>query len=50
MAAVILMNISTKLQHVCSTFARHTKPTPQSQPCKRAANAAILNIDQSEEK
>ena len=23
----------------CSTFARHTKPTAQSQPCKRAAIA-----------
>jgi hypothetical protein len=33
------MNISTNHQHVCSTFARHTIPTPQvptfQKSCKR---------------
>jgi hypothetical protein len=37
MAEVILFNISTKHQHVCSTFARHTKPTAQNQTLQKSS-------------
>jgi outer membrane receptor protein involved in Fe transport len=42
MSSVVLMTIKTKHQNVCSTFVRHTRPTPQSQPCKRDSNMQIL--------
>lgn len=43
MAEIILFNISTKQQHVCSTFAWHTNQLHKSQPCKRAANVILFN-------
>jgi outer membrane receptor protein involved in Fe transport len=36
------MNRSTKHQHVCSTFARHTKPTPQNQTLQKSCKRSYI--------
>jgi hypothetical protein len=42
MAEVILFNISTKNQHVCSTFARHTRAKTQKPTLQKSCKHNII--------
>ena len=47
MAEVILFNIRTKHQHVCSTFARLTKPTLQKPTLQKSCKRSIIQHSSS---